>query len=177
VCILLIKRYNFLCCFLAESVMEMLASASGRLMQLNLNLPLVSPESDGIGLDCSYEELARRCKSLEKSNALLHREYNDMVHEKSASLATLRRQLADMVQEELEDSQDPASAPAASLQLELIDLRATVDFLQREIEVAQGALGENEARLSAQNALSSRAASTQFSQDCLLVCVATAAPS
>ncbi len=157
--------------------MEMLASASGRLMQLNLNLPLVSPESDGIGFDCSYEELARRCKSLEKSNALLRREYNDMVHEKSASLATLRRQLADMVQEELEDSQDPASAPAASLQLELIDLRATVDFLQREIEVAQGALGESEARLSAQNALSSRAASTQFSQDCLLVCVAAAAPS
>ena len=122
---------------------------------------LVSANEDQV--DCSNEELARRCQSLAKSNAALRREYDSMVQEKSASLATLRHQIAEMAQQELEESQSATAASDATLQQELSDLKATVDFLQREIDVAQAALKESESRLFASQATSLHVAATQHS--------------
>ncbi len=105
---------------------------------LALQLPTVSLDED----NCSFDDLLSKCHQLSQSNAALRREYDSMVTEKSAALALLRQQLAAMAQQELDESL------SASVQDEVSNLKAMVDFLQQEQELTKAALRDSESLVS-----------------------------
>jgi hypothetical protein len=113
---------------------------------LTLKIPLV-PVNE---FDCSHDELVRRCQTLSHTNAELRREYDALVLERSASLSSLRQQLAAMVQDDIEESSASSTAFEASqsVQEEVHNLKSVVDFMQQEDALTKAALRESEARLN-----------------------------
>jgi hypothetical protein len=106
----------------------------------HLKLPIVTLDID----DLSFDDLVIKCRKLSQSYAALRHEYDSMVNEKSAALGVLREQLAAMAQQELEESH--TSASSLSLQEEVTNLKAVVEFLQEEQGVTKAALRDSELR-------------------------------
>jgi hypothetical protein len=106
----------------------------------HLKLPIVTLDID----DLSFDDLVIKCRKLSQSYAALRHEYDSMVKEKSAALGVLREQLAAMAQQELDDSH--TSASSLSLQEEVTNLKAVVEFLQEEQGVTKAALRDSELR-------------------------------
>lgn len=103
-----------------------------------LKLPFVTLDND----DLSFDDLVLKCRKLSQSNAALRHEYDSMVKEKTAALGVLRQQLAAMAQQELEESH--ASAPSSSVQEDVSNLKAVVEFLQEEQALTKAALRDSE---------------------------------
>jgi hypothetical protein len=116
--------------------------------QLHAMVALNSNPSATVSQD-TFDELARKYRSLSETNASLRQEYDAMVQEKSASLSSLRLQLMSFAQQELDDCLRSDLAASDAIQNEeLCRLRDSVDFLQNENAATKDALKESEERVA-----------------------------